>query len=336
MNVATEKERVKQKTTTNGHLDIHNLKMVNENRDTLKKRKIKIVELPTNLGLSKMPYAKEPGVRRLPQWLNKWGLHSRVAPYKTLTAEAPTYTMDIDPITDIRNANAIVQYAVKQSDLLEKELSEETFLIILGGDCSILIGSALALRKKGKFGLFYLDGHTDYIKPEQSHTHGAAGMDLAMVCGYGHPNLTNIQNLEPYFEQQHVYCVGNREYNDAYEKPIKESKVSYIPLHQLRKKGSEKVVSEFLAQMDHDKLDGFLIHFDVDVLNDSVMPAVDSRQNDGLTYTELKEILIPLLASTKVAGIEITILDPDLDRNGKYTKAFIEHFISILQNSQLI
>jgi len=310
--------------------------MNNNKREILRKREIKIIELPTNLGLSKMPYAKEPGVRRLPEWLNKYGLHSGVEADKIITIEAPIYKSDIDPITDIRNANAIIQYAIKQSVVLENELSGGSFLLVLGGDCSILIGSALALNKKGRFGLFYLDGHTDYIKPEQSQTHGAAGMDLAIVCGYGHPNLTNIKDQEPYFQQQYVYCVGNREYDEVYEEPVLNSMVTYFTLNQLRKKGSKKVVSEFLAMINNNNLDGFFIHFDVDVLDDLVMPAVDSRQDDGLSYSELKEILVPLLTNYKAVGIEITILDPDLDINGRYTKDFIENFLAILKDSKLI
>jgi len=167
-------------------------------------------------------------------------------------------------------------------------------------------------------------------------TASAISMDLAIVCGYGHPNLTNIQNLEPYFEERFVYCVGNREYDEAYEEPIKNSKVSYIPLYQLRKKGCKKVVSEFLTMIKNNNLDGFFVHLDVDVLDDLVMPSVDSKQDDGLSYHELKEILVPLLSNNKTIGIEVTILDPDLDTNGKYTKTFIENFLRILKDSHLI
>jgi arginase len=33
-----------------------------------------------------------------------------------------------------------------------------------------------------------------------------------------------------------------------------------------------------------------------------------------------------LLADTQVTGLEITILDPDLDPTGKYTRAFVQQF----------
>ncbi|NOU20017.1 MAG: arginase family protein [Bacteroidales bacterium] len=283
-----------------------------------------IIECPTNLGLSKKPYANEPGVKRLPMWLKKWGFHAAITPNKIISIEAPEYSANIDPETDVRNAGAIINYAIKQSEIIANKIHNDSFLIVLGGDCSVLVGTSIALRKMGRFGLFFLDGHTDYIKPEQSHTHGAAGMDLAIACGYGHPNLTNILNLCPYIEQQNVFCVGNREYDDDYEMPIKESQVTYIPLNELRKRSIKKTVIQFLNMIEKHKLDGFFIHFDVDVLDDTIMPAVDSRENDGLSYFELEEILTPLIGSNKAFGMEITILDPDLDPNGSYTRDFIK------------
>jgi arginase len=55
----------------------------------------------------------------------------------------------------------------------------------------------------------YLDGHTDFVLPSMSQT-AVPGMDLAIVTGHGHHKLTNIHQLEPYFEEENVWCIGNR------------------------------------------------------------------------------------------------------------------------------
>lgn len=289
-----------------------------------------ILECPTNLGLIKPPHADEPGVKKLPDWLRKWGFHSAIKPKKIVRAEAPDYTMEIDPVTQVRNAGRIAEYAIAQSETIVRESDDNTFLLLLGGDCSVLIGSALALKQKGNYGLFYLDGHTDYIKPEQSNTHGAAGMDLAIACGFGHSDLTNIKNTGPYIAEQNVFCVGNREYDVAYEAPVIQSQVNYIPLNKLREAGIENIVTQFLSMVETQHLDGFFIHFDVDVLEDSIMPAVDSRQTDGLSYRELEKVLQPLLVHNLATGMEITILDPDLDPDGVYTVEFVRNVVDII------
>lgn len=82
--------------------------------------------------------------------------------------------------------------------------------------------------------------------------------------------------------------------------------------------------------VSENNLDGFLIHVDADVLDDKVMPAVDSREKDGLSYVELSKILVPLLSSPKSIGIEITILNPDLDKSGQYSIKFVENFSKII------
>ncbi|MCC9043355.1 arginase family protein [Myroides sp. M-43] len=294
-------------------------------------KEIIIMECPTSLGLAQSEYAREPGVNKLPDWLRQWGFHKAVSPSKTLRLEAPKYAMELDVVTQVRNADAIIKYATEQMDMMEQEINENTFIVLLGGDCSVLIGTALALRRKGRFGMFYLDGHTDYMIPAESNTHGAAGMDLSIVCGHGHQNLTNIMDLAPYVEQDHVYAVGNREYDEDYERPIKESQVNYYPLDRLRDVGVDSVVTHFLFMVEVENLDGYIVHLDVDVLNDEVMPAVDCPQADGLSYEELKSVLLPLLINKKCYGIEITILDPDLDPTGAYTQEFIGHIVSVIK-----
>lgn len=297
-------------------------------------RKINILEFPSNLGLKKAEYETEPGVRRLPEWLKEYGFHKKINPEKVLRIVPPKYTMDLDLESRVRNADKIIEYAIKQSETLFKAISKDTFQLIIGGDCSILIGTSIALKQKGNYGLFFLDGHTDFICPELSTTGGAAGMDLAIVTGHGHHKLTNILNQKPYFEERNVFCVGNREYNQEYVRPILESNIKYFDLKKLRNNGLKKTVDEFLDVVKENNLDGFFIHLDIDVLNDRIMPAVDSREVDGLTYMELKQLLVPLLTSEKSIGIEITILDPTLDPKGEYTEEFIKNFIEILEYSK--
>ncbi len=297
----------------------------------MKSRDIIIIECPTNLGLSKLSETKEPGVGKLPQWLKKWGLHSAIAPSKVFQIPPPFYANVVDPVTQVRNVNEIIEFALTQSEVMRGASEGNNFVLVLGGDCSVLIGSGLVLKQMGRYGLFYLDGHTDYITPEQSHTHGAAGMDLGICCGLGHKKLTNILGIEPYFRQTDVFCVGNREYDDDYEKPINDSDVQYYPLQKLRRTGLKETVLNFLEMVKRSKLDGFFIHLDVDVLSNKVMPAVDSPQNGGLTYLELRQILSPLISSELAVGMEITILDPDLDPSGNYTVEFIKHIAPILK-----
>lgn len=296
--------------------------------------KINILEFPTNLGLKKTEFETEPSVNKLPEWLKKHNFHKQIDPERILRLEPPKYAVDLDKESGVRSAGKIIEYAIEQSKIVSEQLEEGTFQIILGGDCSILIGSSIALKRKGNFGLFFLDGHTDFVLPERSQTGGAAGMDLAIVTGYGHEKLTNILDQKPYFKEKNVFCIGNREYDKEYVGPMLESDIEYLDLKKLRTNGLENTAIQFLDLVRKQDLDGFFIHLDVDVLNDNIMPAVDSREIDGLTYKEFLELMKPLFSSEKAVGIEITILDPNLDRDGKFTTDFVKKFIEVLEHGK--
>lgn len=296
------------------------------------KKDISIFEFPFNLGLTKKEHETEPGVKKLPDWLRKLGLHQKINPKNIFRLEGPEYAMDYDEETGVKNPYAIIEYAKKQSLLILKNYQKDTFHLMLGGDCSILIGSALALKQLGNYGLFYLDGHTDYIPPRLSPSGGVAGMDLAIVSGLGHEKLTNIDHHKPYFSEEHIFCVGNAETDDEeYVRQIQNSDIHYFDLYNLRKNGFRKTSTDFLKMVEEKNLDGFFVHFDVDVLNDEIMPAVDSRMEDGIDYDNLKDILRPLLENEKCFGMEITILDPDYDPNGEFTQPFVNTLIQILK-----
>jgi len=299
----------------------------------MNKKKINIFEFPTNLGLRKESWDDEPGVKLLPKWFKKHGFHKKINPEQIVELDSPKYAMELDSESGVLNADLVIKFAKQQSELIKNHFDGQTFDIVLGGDCSVLIGNGMTLKQKGNYGLFFLDGHTDYLLPKHSTSKQVAAMELAIVTGLGHDKLTNIQNLKPYFQEAHVWCVGNRELDHETVNSIERSKIEYYDLNRFRKVGANNCTAEFLRMVEKYDLDGFLIHLDADVLNDEIMPAVDTRQPDGLTYKELSEILTPLLSNPKSVGIEITILNPSLDKEGKYTSEFVNHLSGLINST---
>lgn len=294
-------------------------------------KNICIVEFPSNLGLTMLQPGKGPGVKYLPDWLRQHEFHQHIHPENVLRLDPPAYPGVKDPDSGILNADAIAAYALQQANLISNLLDEDKFPLTIGGDCSIVIGPAIALKQRGNYALFYLDGHTDFMDISFSASGGAAGMVASIVAGKGHEKLTAILDLSPYIKEEQVWCVGNREYDDAYEDEIRNSKATYKSLDELRKESIGYCVKSFLDEIETRQLDGFWLHIDVDVLNDDIMPCVDSRTPDGLTYPEFNEVLYPLFQSNLLTGIDITILDPELDRTGKYTEAFVMNMATVVK-----
>ncbi|TFF33762.1 arginase family protein [Mucilaginibacter psychrotolerans] len=154
-------------------------------------------------------------------------------------------------------------------------------------------------------------------------------MDLALVTGNGADKITNINGLKPYVEEADTLAFGNRCEDSDYVGLILNSGIAYRSLEHIRHIGIETITAEFIAQTKLKNSDGIWIHLDVDVLDNHIMPCVDSPQPGGLSYSELNETLTALFQSGLVSGMDITILDPDLDEKGVYAGIFVEEIAKI-------
>ena len=144
-------------------------------------------------------------------------------------------------------------------------------------------------------------------------------MDLAFVTGWGPDVLTNIEGLMPYVREERVAALGNRDFDrlpPAAMPSAAASRMHYRHLAALRETGMAQAAKEALAAIHDGTLRDIFLHVDVDVLDSTVMPAVDSPQADGLRYDELTALLKAIIGSGLVSGMEVTIFDPDLDPDG--------------------
>ena len=106
-----------------------------------------------------------------------------------------------------------MQLADAVADVVERD----EFPVLLGGDCSILLGSTLALRRRGRYGLLFIDGHADFYQPEANPNGEAASMDLAFATGRGPELLTNLEGLRPLVRDEDVVAFGFRDAQEQRE-----------------------------------------------------------------------------------------------------------------------
>jgi len=274
-----------------------------------------IVEAPSILGL------KPTGVERLPAVLLQHGLADELHARHAGRVEPKTaYNTERDPATLTLNARAIAEYSVQLADTVAEVVGRGEFPILLGGDCSILLGSSLALRRRGRYGLLFIDGHADFYQPEANPNGEAASMDLAFATGHGPEPLTNLEGLRPLVRDEDVVLFGFRDAEEQRQygsQPLPPQMLS-MDLKEVRRLGIERAAHravEHLTASDR-PTHGFFIHLDADVVSDDLMPAVDYRMPDGLTWDELRTALEVALASGRAVGIEITIYNPSLDESG--------------------
>jgi arginase len=205
------------------------------------------------------------------------------------------------------------------------------FPIIIGGDCSIVIAPLLALRRhSGRYGLFFIDGHADFYQPKASVSGEVADMDLAIISGRGPDILTNINGLKPYVRDENIVLFGYRDAEQAAtygSQDVRDTNMHVIDLLEIKKLKTRNAVSLATKSLLKSHIEGFWIHLDADVLDDTIMPAVDYRLDDGLSYSDLTEVLNVLLATKRAVGMTITIFNPRLDPDGSIANNFVSSIV---------
>ena len=225
------------------------------------------------------------------------------------------------PRTGVRNEAEVAAYSRDLAQKVAKAASDGAFVVMLGGDCSIILGALLGMRQAGHGspGVVYIDAHTDFNSPDESETGSAASMCLALAVGRGESSLARLDGERALAQASDTVIVARRDLNDGGGSDadlLREFDVLDIPHDMVRARGARAAARLALQRVTRQGVDGFWIHVDADVIDPSVMPAVDSPEPGGLRFDELAELLAPLVSHPKSLGLEVTIYDPQLDADG--------------------
>jgi arginase len=195
--------------------------------------------------------------------------------------------------------------------------------LILGGDCSLLLG--VFARAAGDTGLWFVDGHPDYLDASSSDTGETADLELALLTGDGPASLTGLGGTVPMVAPRHVALIGHR---TAGLDPASAAEVARLPA-ELFTLDAPTVLRDPAGAGDRAAAwAGRLglpmwLHLDVDVLDPAVLPAVTYPQPGGPDFDQLAAVLAPLAASPGLVGVSVADFRPDLDPDGAYAEPLV-------------
>jgi arginase len=275
-----------------------------------------IVEAPSALG----HVPEHLGVGRAPEVLLGAGLADGLAGRRAGRVEAAGYRAERDPHTKVMNPGAISSYSCLLADAVAAVLDKDEFPVVLGGDCSILLGTMLALRRRGRYGLMYIDGDADFYQPEVNPLGGAASAsDLAFATGRGPDVVTDIEGRRPLVRDDDVVVFACRDAEDRDRRgcqPLPDG-LRVIDSDQVRRLGAGAAAREAVSYLTREAGPaGFWIHLDADVLDETIMQAVDDPRPGGLTWDELATALSTAVGSGRAVGLQVAIYNPDFDADG--------------------
>ncbi len=182
--------------------------------------------------------------------------------------------------------------------------------LLIGCDCSIVIGTTRALRRVSAddVHVLYVDGDFDDAAPDPQRCQSAAALAVWLLT-QASPFWTG-----PPLRPSQVTVIG-------WTNPSlsEQSGVRSLSLADVRRSGPREAARQALGAIPASA--AILLHLDVDVLHQRDMPAAYFPHADGLRLSEAAELLGALLADARIRLIEVAEYAAlrDVDRRGVST-----------------
>jgi arginase len=279
-------------------------------------RRIAVVGAPSSIGIKPYDDATARQLDRAPHVLRSLSVVERLGAIDLGDVTPAAYRDFVRPSLGVRNEPEVAAYSAALGERVALAAKGGRFVVLLGGDCSVVLGSLLGARQAagGPVGLAYIDAHADFATPEESLTGSAASMCLGLAVGRGNTPLARLGGDAPLVSDADVVLLGRRDEGQPYgHAALAQSRVLDLPDAALSVRGFGAGAADALERLATPRLRGFWIHVDADVINPHEMPAVDSPEPGGPTPERLVELIAPLVRHPRALGLEVTIYDPKLD-----------------------
>ena len=273
------------------------------------------------IGVPSAAGAHSPGVEKAPQALRSAGLvdalRRRGAAVDDSRGDLALRPFSVD--RDHRyaqNVGGVAQVARALADEVESVVAGGDVPLVLGGDCTILLGVlAGRVRRQESTGLVYLDAHPDLNTPETVVQGALDWMGMAHVLAQegAVEELTALGPRTPLLSWEDVIFFG------VVESELTGGERRAIAAHPERFVLDTEVAGRAGAAAASAAAElagahaGFIVHFDVDVLDFVDCPIADNayQRNQGLTLDDALTALRVFAGSPAFAGLVVTEVNPD-------------------------
>lgn len=215
-----------------------------------------------------------------------------------------------------KNEYAIEKFNSNLYKNMVDKIKEEYFPIMIGGDHSAAIASALASAKANvDVGIIWIDAHTDYNTFETTVTGNIHGLPLAAINGYKNSELRYYHDGK-IIQPSRTVIVGARSIDEAEKENVKYSGVTVFTTDDIKEKGIDVVMDEAFKIAGY-KTKGIHISYDLDVIDPDVAPGVSIPEFDGISEEEAMKINEYIIHHMdKVLSYDLVEFNPlrDIDR----------------------
>ena len=227
--------------------------------------------------------------------------------------------------------------ALMQAELAELEAGR--FPILMGGDHCLGIGSISAVarhcRERGrKLRVFWLDAHADFNTADITPSGNIHGMPVACLCGYGPSELTALSGAVPAITPDAIRQIGIRSVDPNEKRLVHDVGLEIYDMRYIDEVGMRRVMQQALDGLDDDS--HLHVSFDVDFLDPSIAPAVDTTVPGGPSYREAQLCMEMIADSGRAGSLDIMELNPALDEHNRTAELVVDLVESLFGKSTLM
>ncbi len=231
------------------------------------------------------------------------------------------------PVDGYRHLEEAALWCEAARDAVRGCLDNGRMPILLGGDHSLAIGSIAAVASHcadaGKpLSILWLDAHADFNTAKTSPTGNIHGMPLAVAAGHGPERLTKLGPAVPMLDPARVVQIGVRSVDAMEKKMVVASGMEVFDMRRMDENRMRETMDTALEKLT--ALGGHVhVSFDVDFLDPSIAPGVDTAVPGGPTYREAQLCMEMIHDSGLMASLDLMELNPACDIENKTAKLLV-------------
>jgi arginase len=218
----------------------------------------------------------------------------------------------------IGNANRVI------AEKVSKEAAQRRFVLSLGGDHSIAIGTiAGVMQARPDVGIVWVDAHADINNVDTTLSGNVHGMSVSFLMKHKPPiNGFEWMTSFPRLEEDRIVYVGLRDLDPAEREILKERKIRCFTMQQIDRYGIGEVMQR---TVDHLKDRPLHLSLDVDVIDPFLAPSTGTTVHGGLTFREANYVCEAMAETGRLGSMDLVELNPhvgnDSDRQNTVTTA---------------
>jgi arginase len=270
------------------------------------------------------------GEERAPRVLRGAGLLERLSARDGGVACPPLRDPSRDEGTGIVAFSQLVESSRALAAAVASTLRRGETPLVVGGDCTLLLGTFAGLRAVDSDpGLCFIDGHADFYDGATSPTGEAADMELAILMGRGPAELSLAP--PPLLTADRVAILGHRppslSDDTAFELARVPTEVWRMDAPSISAADPAAVGRRVRRRLGRRPW----LHLDLDVLDESVLPAVSYPQPQGLDWAAVERLIAGFLRPGPPLGVSVADFNPDLDPDGSHAEAIVDLLVGSLR-----